>query len=251
MDAPIRLDEDWQVRSTFSDGSADVAEIAEAAEAQELSTVCVADRVRRSSGWIPEFTQACRTAGRTTRVDVRSAVEADVLDTSGTVDVPRISSEADFIFVSARRLPTPQGPVEPEEARERIAAGSLLPAKAVEWLVRASANAAQRYGNVALAHPFSLLPELGLGQGHLHPPYARWLAKQMVDSDTPAVIGEKFRSPELWVTGFFLASGVDVHVSTGSRSPETVGRYQWCREVSEDILGCDRSPALVCCGSQL
>lgn len=106
MDNQIRLDGDWLVHSTFSDGSASAAEIVDAADAHRLNTVCVADHVRCSTGWVRDLAEACRAADRKAMVKVHCAVEADLLDTAGTVDVPRSTGLADFIFVSARQLPT-------------------------------------------------------------------------------------------------------------------------------------------------
>ncbi len=249
MDQLIRLNEDWHVRSDFSDGSATVAQSVAVAEERELAAICLVDHVRQSTDWVREFVEASRAAGRATPVEVSCAVEADLLDTNGTLNAPRSLNRADFVFLSMPQLPTPRGPMDPENARQRIAAGELLPARAVEWMVRAAAGAAQRYDNVVLARPFSLLAELGLDERHLLPPFVRWLAGELADHEARVVIDESSRCPALWVTGCFLGAGVPVHVSTGSRATGTIGRYRWCREIADGIAESDRSPAMVNCGA--
>jgi putative hydrolase len=248
MDKLIRLNEDWHVRTDFTDGSATARQCVVVAQERELSTICLVGHVRRSTGWVREFVEANRAAGSATSVEVNCALEADVLDTNGMLDAPSSLSRADFVFLSLSQLPTPRGPMDPEEARQMIAAGRLLPAQAVEWVVRAYSSATQRYDNVVLSRPFSLLDKLGLDERHLHPPFVRWLASELADSDGRVVIDESLRCPDLWVTGSFLAAGVPVHVSTRSCSVQTIGRYEWCREVADGIAESDRSPALATCG---
>ncbi|MGH3428648.1 MAG: hypothetical protein ACRDQZ_13950 [Mycobacteriales bacterium] len=87
----IRLDEDWQVSSAFSGGSASVGEIVDVAEAREMGAICVVDHVRSSTGWVRDLVEACRAADRGNTVKVHCAVKADLLDTNGTLDVPRLA----------------------------------------------------------------------------------------------------------------------------------------------------------------
>lgn len=247
MDGPIRLDEDWHVSSTFSGGTATVEEVVHAAATRRLSTVCIVDAARRSSGWVGEFVESCRWADRRTRVEVKAGVEVEVLDTNGSLDRPRSAELADYVYVTARRLPTPTGPVRPEEAREQIASGELLPARAIEWLVRAAANATRREDAVVLAHPFGILPELGIDARNVHPAYVRWLAGVLLDRDAGVEVSERWRCPSVGVLGCLLTAGVTVRACTGSDSAETVGRYAWCREIASgfrDMPKRERSGAL-------
>lgn len=244
MDELIRLDEDWHVSSIFSSGgTASVEETVYAAEACGLKKLCLVEKVRRSSSWVPDFVGVCRSVDRKSPVEIHAGLEAEVLDTRGTLDLPRSAGLADHVFVAAQRLPTPMGPMLPSEARERIATGTLLPARAIEWLVHASASAALREGPVVLADPFRILPELGIGARNVHPAYIRWLAGALVEREACVEISERWRGPSSSVLRCLLRAGVTVRASSGSDSPEGVGRYAWCREIAAELEGCVPEPA--------
>jgi putative hydrolase len=108
----------------------------------------------------------------------------------------------------------------------------------MEWVVRASVNAAVRNGPVVLAHPFRLLAELGIDARNVHPAYVRWLADALVEQQACIEISERWRCPSPRIIRCFLMAGVPVRASTGSNSPETVGRYSWCREIAGELEGC-------------
>jgi len=237
MDDQIRLDEDWHVSSTFSSGYATVEENVQVAEDRGLRAICLVDNVQGSSEWVWDLVDTCRKVDRETAVEVRSGVEAEVLDTNGTLEVPSTAKHADHLFVAANWLPTPGGLIHPEEARAQIAAGKLWPSKALEWLVRAAANAAMQNDSVILSHPFSILPELGIDARNLHPAYVRWLAGVIASREAATEINELWHCASPSVAACFLTAGATVHASSGSTSPETVGRYEWCRRVADRLAG--------------
>jgi putative hydrolase len=227
MDEPIRFDRDWHVSSTFSDGTVTVAENVHAAEERGLRSLCVVDRVRRSTVWVRDLVDACSAADREAELEVRSGVEAEVLDTNGTLDVPRSVERVDHLFVVADRLPTPTGPVVPEVAREQIEAGELFAARAMEWLVRAYAGAMRRDESVVLARPFSILPRLGIDPNTIHPPFVRWLAGVMLETGACSEVNESWCAPSSRVVDCFLTAGVPILPASGARSPLAVGRFEW------------------------
>jgi putative hydrolase len=210
MSDQIRLDEDWRVSSTFSSGAATIEESVEAAEHRDLRALCIVDRVGRTSGWLPEFVEACAVADRWSRVEVSSGIEVEVLDTNGQLEMPTSACLVDHVFVTAHLLPTPDGPIQLGEALEEMRAGSLLQARAVEWLVRAYAGAASRVESIALVHPFRVLEPLGIEPGNVHPSYVRWLAAELAGAGASVVIDEDLRCPENWITDAFLAAGVEI-----------------------------------------
>lgn len=231
MDHQIRLDEDWHATSIFSGAPATVEQNVRVAEARRLTSLCVVDRVRHTSGWVRDLIAACRMADYATPVAVSCGVEAELLDTNGTLDLPLSAEHVDYVYAAADRLPTPMGPMLPERAREKIEAGELLPAKAVEWLVRASANAALRHRNLVLARPFSLLTSLGLSESDLHPAFVRGLGTVMAKRGACAEINERWHCAGPRVTNILLACGVTVRAGTDCRSQEELGRYEWCRQI--------------------
>jgi putative hydrolase len=235
MDNQIQLDQDWHVSTTFSDGVATVEENVCAAEERRLKAICLVDRVSGMSGWVRRFADTCGRADRRNAVEVHSGVAVEVLNTSGMLDLPANVELVDHLFVTVLRLPTPEGPMRLDEARARIEAGELLPATVVEWLVRASSNAAKREGSVVIAHPFSILPDLGLAERNIHRPFARCLADSLAQSGASITLSERWRSPSAWVAACFVAAGVPVRPSTGSQSPSTLGDYVWCRQIVDEL----------------
>lgn len=237
MDRGIRLDEDWHVASTFSTGIDTVEENVFAAQVAGMRRLCVVDRARRSSDWVRDLVQACREAGGGSRLEVSCGIEVEVLDTRGTVELPRAADRVDHLYVATRSLPTPQGPLPPEQAREQIARGALLPARAVEWLVRAWAAAAGRADSVVLAAPFALLAEIGVDIDHLHPAYVHWLVRAIASQGVAVELDESRRCPAVRIVEFLLRAGIAVRPASGSTSAESVGRYLWCRQIAAELAG--------------
>jgi hypothetical protein len=242
MSDEIRLDEDWRVSSTFSGGATTIEESVEAAEHRDLRALCIVDRVGKRSGWVPELAEACTAADRWSRVDVRSGIEVEVLDTSGRLEMPISAGLVDHVFVTARLLPTPTGPIQIGRALEEIRAGRLFGARAIEWLIRAYVGAASRVDSMVLVQPFSVLESLGIDAGNIHPSYVRWLASELAEAKASVVLDEGLQRPEAWIIDCLLNAGVEVHTSTGSSSPETVGRYEWCRTVVEEMAMIEHTP---------
>jgi len=227
MRDPISFNQDWHVKSTFSDGTGTVAENAQAAEALGLQSICVVDRARPTSPWIPDLAEACRKADREVDFEVFSGVEVDLLNTHGTLDAPPLLSSADYIYVAADRLPTPEGPLEPLDARAQIEDGELIAARAVEWLVRGYANATRRDAAVVLARPFSVLPQMGIDPEAIHPSYVRWLAGVMQENGAAAEIHESSRTPARSLVDCFMTARLPLLPGSGTASPEGVGRFSW------------------------
>jgi hypothetical protein len=233
MTHQIRLDEDWYISAAFRHDPRNVQRAVEQAEARGMSTICLVERVRHSTDWIRDFTEAVRISGRGSTVEVKCALEVELLDTNGLLDAPVSSGLADFIFLSGSSLPTPHGPLAPALAREAIATGKLLPAKATEWLVRALVGAVQRYDDAALVRPLGLLPVLGLDRGHLHPPVVRWLAAEMAARGSRCVLDEQLRCPDPWVVDCLLAAGVTVSASSSGYELRNMGNYEWCSALAK------------------
>jgi putative hydrolase len=227
MNEPICFKEDWHVSSTFSDGSGGVEENVHAAEALCLRSLCVVDTARRFSDWAGELSEACAKADRRAAVRVRSGIEVEVLDVAGRVDLPRQASRVDRLFVAAGRLPTPSGPLDVETARRQIESGRVPAARAMEWLVRAYAGASRRHEGVVLAHPFSILPRLGIDPEKIHPAFVRWLAGELRKGGASVEVNEARRSPSRTALDCFLTAGIPVLAGTGAESPELLGAYTW------------------------
>ncbi|HEX5928120.1 MAG TPA: hypothetical protein VFY48_01885 [Solirubrobacterales bacterium] len=235
MSSFIRLDEDWHVSSTFSNGTSTVRQTVHLAEARSLKKLCIVDKVSASTDWVGDLGEACRKAQRESAVEVSCGVEAEVTDTRGTLELPSSAGLADHIYVSHRRLPTPMGPMDLDEARGQIEVGLLCPARVTEWLVRASAAATMRDGSVVLTDPFHILAELGVDSERIHPAYLRCLAGALVKREASVELSERWKGPSPVIANYFLMAGVPVRAATGSVSAETVGRYVWCKRVASEV----------------
>lgn len=235
MNDGIRLDQDWHVASTFSTGAGSVEENVRAAEAAGLSGICVVDRARRSSGWVGDLAIACSRAAAGARIAVACGIEVEVLDVRGMVELPRSAARVDHLYLATRMLPTPRGPLQPAVARERIASGALLPARAIEWLVRAWAAAAQRADSVVLAAPFALLAEIGIDIDRLHPSYLHWLVRAIAPRGVSVELDERDRCLPPAIAEYFLRAGIELRAATRSESPDRIGRYAWCGELAAQL----------------
>jgi putative hydrolase len=224
---PIRFDEDWHVHSTFSDGASTIAENASRADSLGLRRICMVDHVRRDTSWVGEFIATARSADCLVRASVLCGVEAKLLDTLGTLDLPPDGDRADYIFAADHQLPTPSGPMHPAEARECLDAGELTPEEVIFWLVRASANAVLRYDRVVLAHPFSIVPKLGLDPDQIDLTLVEWLARLMACRGACTEVSERWRCPAPRILQSFLGAGVRVLASTDSHHAEAIGAYSW------------------------
>ena len=136
-----------------------------------LREIRMVDHVRASTTWVPEFLAAvARELPRPRGSTVRTGVEAKILDATGRARRP---AEA---WRSARRpdarpdrrppVPRPRRPVEPaRDPSSGSTPGSRSPTRSTCWSTADPGDAAHRPGQ--LAHPFSILPKIGLTESDL------------------------------------------------------------------------------------
>jgi putative hydrolase len=237
----IRLDEDWHVHSTFSDGRSSIQENVQAARVAGLNTLCLVDHVRADTVWVPRFVAETRRVALTGGLRVLCGVEAKMLDASGLLDVPHDHELADRLLIADHQLPTGEGPMDPAHARTLIESGGLCAGAVVEWLMLAYENALERHPGAILAHPFSLLAKMGLDASDLPRGAVAKLASVTARTGSQIEISERWRCPEPWVVRAFMSAGVEVLASTDSHEASTIGRYSHCRQlaatVREDLGG--------------
>ncbi len=233
--AGINLAEDWHVHSTFSDGVSTMQENVLAAEVAGLSTLCLVDHVRADTPWVPEFVAEARRVALGTDVRILCGLEAKMLDTRGGLDLPANHALADELLIADHQLPSAGGPMDPTDVRDLIAAGELTGDQVVEWLLLSYERALERHQGAILAHPFSVLPKMGLQMRHLRREGVAKLALVTRESGGRIEISERWRCPEPWVVKEFILAGVPVLVSTDSHRAQTIGRYEYCREVLMDL----------------
>ena len=229
------LTQDMHVYSTFSEGKNTIEETVAEAERMGLTELAFADHVRSDSKWVPDYVAAVRRCGEQTSVVLRCAVETKILDVYGRLDLPRKLAGVDAVYVVGHQAPSPDGPMNPRSTRERIEAGELDPRMILSWMIAGTAAALHRGKNVVIAHPFSALPSLGLEEGDVPPELIDSLAFAAAKSDARILVDERRRCPTARTLQPFLRHGVPVLIGTGSRYRETIGDYDFCVGVVDQM----------------
>jgi putative hydrolase len=235
---PLRLDEDWHVHSTFSDGTDTLAANLAAAAERGLTRLGCVDHVRRDSTHVAAFVQAMRALRDTTPITVTAGVEAKILDAAGTLDLPPELGDVDFVYVADHQFPDEAGPVSPHAIRDAIGTGRLTPVEVVEELVNATIAAMVRYAplhRLVLTHPFSILPKLSLTESTVaDEAIARLLATAHL-TETAIEVSERWRCPSERVVTMAAARHVRLVASTDSHRAADVGRYAYVARIAANL----------------
>ncbi|GAA3817594.1 PHP domain-containing protein [Cellulomonas soli] len=225
---------DHHVHSTFSDDAVSApVENLEAAARAGLRTVRMVDHVRVSTTYVPSFLAVVRGLPPVDGLTVLTGVEAKILDASGAVDAPPEVLAAlgrpdgpDRVLLADHQLPGPDGPWSPRTTRERMAAG-LAASDVLDLLVTATVRAMHRVGRAQVAHPFSLLPKIGLSEDDVSDEHLDALAAAAVATGTPVEVNEKWRCPGPRARTRWAAAGVELVASTDAHHAGDVGTYRW------------------------
>jgi putative hydrolase len=228
-------DEDMHVHSTYSDGAGSVAENIVQAERAGLAAMTCVDHVRRDTGWVTAFAEEVRELGAGTDIELRSGIEAKILGTSGELDMPADTGGVDRIYAADHRVPLDEGPADPAAVRIAIAEGEADAEAVIESIVTATANAAGRHSNVVIAHLFSVLPKIGLDESAVPTDSLKRLAAAAAEAGASIEVDERWRCPSARTLRPFHDAGVPILLSTDSHSPETIGRYDYCLGVVEEL----------------
>ena len=243
----IGLTGDHHVHSTFSDDAeSTLAENIAAARAVGLTELRLVDHVRASTTWVPEFLAAVaalvdgdRMAGASTQLRGRHAhpellrigtgVEVKILDATGRLDLPADliigPGGVDRVLIADHQYPGPDGPWSPRRVLEERHAG-LSAATVVDTLIGASIKAMRSIEYAQLAHPFSLLPKVGLREDDLHDDHLTALAAAAAATGTLVEVNEKWACPGPRVIQALKAAGVTLVASTDSHHERDVGKYR-------------------------
>lgn len=225
---------DHHVHSTFSDDAeSTVAENVAAARQAGLNQLRLVDHVRASTTWIPEFCgQTAMLRSTAHDITILTGVEAKMLDATGRLDLPsglRTGSNrpdrVDRVLIADHRYPSPVGPWPPSRVLDERAAG-LSSAAIVDTLVGAMIGAMAAVEHAQLAHPFSLLPKMGLTEDDLLAEHLSALCAAASAHGTWVEINEKWACPGPRAIEAFAAAGVTLVASSDSHHRRDVGRYQ-------------------------
>ncbi len=234
----FRIDEDYHVHTTFSDDAVSTpADNVAAAVRAGLATLCLVDHVRKDTTWVPRQVATVRWLDRTAPLTVLSGVEAKILDADGHLDLPDSAHQADLVLIADHQYPSGSGPVSPSTVAGQLARGELRAGDVVATLVEATVAAMRRVERPVVAHPFSLLPKLGLDESDVSETLVYHLAVGARSTGALIEVNEKWDCP-----GPRLAAALDrrgVHLVAGSDSHDcaSVGSYP---RVSANLVGWSR-----------
>jgi putative hydrolase len=229
---PPALDEDHHVHSTFSDDAVStVAENVAAARRRGLRVLGLADHVRQDTPWVAEYTAAVAAARPGCGLVLLAGVEAKILDVAGHLDLPAELPGVDRVLIADHQFPGEHGPVPPAELRAELASGQRAAAEVIDGLIAATVAAMRTVAMPQLAHLFSLLPKLGLGEAAVPDPALHHLATQCRRAGARVEVNEKWGGPSPRVLRALAAAGVPVVASTDSHDCAAIGAYPGVRRL--------------------
>jgi putative hydrolase len=243
IDAGELVHRDAHVHSTFSDGAASLAENIAEAERIGLRALTCVDHVRLESDWVPSFADAVSSLRGETSLELRCAVEAKLLDTTGALDLPGGLDGIDCVYIADHQVPMPGGPRSPREIRALIEAGELDPRVLMCSLITATAMSLRCPHQVLIAHLFSVLPKLGLSKDGVPEQLIEALAAAAQANGAWIEINERWRCPTARTLRPFLRRGVPLLLGTDSHQTQTLGRFDYCEAVLHELAAVPLTPA--------
>ncbi len=233
--------EDMHVHSTFSDGRDDLSVNVSVAERRRLRRMCCVDHVRRDTLWIPDFVSRVRKLDATSPVQLFVGIEAKILDSRGTLDLPAKGlSGVDHIYIADHQVPFSHGVRTPKEVRHDLRTGRISRSTVVATVLVATARALQRHPGSVIAHLFSVLPKVGLSEDDVPESWLAMLADVAAETGAHLEVDERWLCPSPRVIARFAARGIPIWASTDSHQSDTIGRYQYVtRAIDEaaDMIG--------------
>jgi putative hydrolase len=237
----VRLDADYHVHSTFSDDAVStIEENLAAAMAAGLTTVRFIDHVRASTPWVSEFVAAVAALTVPNGITVLTGVETKIMDVAGTLDLPDdiVSGDVrvDAIVMADHQFPGPDGPWTPEHTIAQLAAG-LAPSDALDQLIDAYVAAMVAFPGGQLAHPFSILPKVGLSEAQLTDQQLERWASTAAATKTMIEVNEKWACPSPRTLAAAFAAGAIVVAATDSHTAADVGSYSRVSALLGEVHG--------------
>lgn len=231
--------QDMQVHSTFSDGADSIEDNLAEAESIGLVELTCVDHVRRDTDWVPEYAAAVARLGAETPLALHCGIEAKLLDTRGTLDLPASGLDGvDWIYAADHQVPMDDGVHHPDEVREGIASGRYAAQDVIAGIMAATERCLPRHpGRIVIAHIFSVLPKLGVAESDVPPELIESLAQATYATGNRIEVNERYRTPSAATLRPFVRRGVPLLMSTDSHRRETIGRYEHALAVVRQLAG--------------
>jgi putative hydrolase len=235
--AGVLLDEDHHVHSNFSDDAvSSLAENVDAARRRGLRVLCLAEHVRRDSGWVPEFLAGVDALRPVPGLDVLAGLEAKILNPSGRLDLPDGTGGLEIVLIADHQFPTDLGPVPPGEMRHAVESGLVTAEEVIDCLVDATAAALGMAARPQLAHLFSILPKMGLNESEVPEDALSHLARRARLAGALLEVNEKWACPSARTVRAFAEAGVQLVASTDSHDCLDIGVYSSVRRIVDDAF---------------
>lgn len=224
----VDLSADHHVHSTFSDdATSSLEQNVVAARSAGLHTMRATEHVRTSSTWVPDFLRAVA-AIDTGGLTLLTGVESKMLDADGRLDLPVGlpfgPGGLDRVLIADHQFPGPDGPWTPSQTRRRMAEGWAA-ADLLDLLIEATVRAIATVPAAQLAHPFSLLPKIGLTEADLGEQRIRALGSAAAAAGCLVEVNEKWGCPGPGSLAVLAAAGVSLVASTDSHAHTEIGQY--------------------------
>ncbi|HKH87621.1 MAG TPA: PHP domain-containing protein, partial [Acidimicrobiales bacterium] len=235
----IHLDEDYHVHSRYSDdGQSTLEANLLAAEHAGLRAICLVDHVHEDTTWVPDLIDAVHHLRRA-QLRVLVGVETEILDRGGRLDLPDSVAGVDYVLLADHQFPSDAGPVSAYSVRAMLARGELDAEGVVECLVDAIVGAMARVEHPIVAHPFSLLPRVGLDESHVSDSLVDYLARGARRHGAFVELNEKWNCPGPRLVTALARSGVQLVAGSDSHHCSTIGVFDRVRANLEDSVRAD------------
>ena len=241
----IDLGQDLHVHSSeySRDAFSTITENIRAAEVIGLNTLGLADHVRSDSMWLPQKREQLLTLGNSADIEILFGIEAKILNRAGDIDAPKKIVGVDYILIADHRFPSENGPLEPSIVRQMIHEGEMTATAAISCIIDAMINSLSAVARLPyppiLAHPFSLLPKLGLSERMISTEQLERLGEVLISKGALLEINEKWNCPSSHVALYMSSNGVALVAGSDAHVAAEVGVYSQVREIESESVGAD------------
>lgn len=242
----MNLTEDMHAHSTFSDGLDSIDRNVEMAIRRGLKKFCQVDHVRAGSDWLPEYVSAVESARHRHGhlIEILCGVEAKLLNCRGDLDLPALPDGVDLLLAADHQFPIGSACFTPREVIEIIANGTCSVQDLLGGLIDAYEGVIATWTHrVILAHPFSILPKVGLSESQLMTDRVRKLATRAATAGAAVEVSERWKCPSARTLVHFVEEGVTCYASTDAHRARDIGSYDYVRQTLESMRTKRRSAA--------